>query len=185
MPQALNRRRRSNGSSGFSLVEVIVAMLITCVMVTAVMGVAVTAKQGSIKTTHREMFDQGIAQLSAELKQYVTACGCNKGTGICPAPACSTLLGPNSNRPGVASWYFNGAVGPTGTIADNRGDVWALACGNHRLTGVLTGGAPNLEAAPYNGSITYNVSYPIGGCAGIPTVTDTPLVQFTASWTEP
>lgn len=166
-------------------------MLITCVMVTAVMGVAVSSKQGSVKGTHRQMFDQGIAQFSAELKQYVTACGCDKGTGICPPAKCymagpPAIQGPNINRAGsVASWYLNGAVGPTGGVIDSQGDVWALKCGNHTLTNVLNGVTPNLEAAPYSGSINYNVNYPIGGCAGIPTATDTPQITFTANWTEP
>ena len=180
----MDRRRGFPGSRGYSLVEVIVAMLITCVMVTAVMGVAVTSKQGSVKGTHHQMFDQGIAQISAELKGYVTACGCDKG-GTCPAPNCSMVLGPNINQPGVASWYMNGAVGPTGNIVDSAGNVWALKCGVHTLTGVLNGIAPNLEAAPYNGNITYTVTWPGGSCAGIPSANDSPTIAFAANWTEP
>jgi Tfp pilus assembly protein PilV len=190
MTPASNRRRPVlvlSGSAGYSLVEVIVAMLISCIMVTAVMGVAVTSKQGGAKAMHRMMFNQGIAQLSAEVKQYVTACGCIKSTGVCPAPDCTQILGPNTNAAGVATWYINGAAGATasglaGTITDSQLNVWALSCGNHTITGVV----PTLEAAPYLGSITYNVTYPIGGCNGNPpTATDVPTVTYTASWTEP
>jgi Tfp pilus assembly protein PilV len=189
MTPSPNRRRSvlvPPGSAGYSLVEVIVAMLISCIMVTAVMGVAVTSKQGSGKSMHRMMFDQGIAQLSAEVKQYVTACGCLKSTGSCPAPNCTMILGPNTNNAGVATWYLNGASGSTasgsaGVMTDTQGNVWALACGNHTITGVV----PTLEAAPYNGSITYNVTYSGGCSANPPTSTDVPTVTYSANWTEP
>ena len=166
-------------------------MLISCIMVTAVMGVAVTSKQGSSKSTRRLLADQGIAQLSAEVKQYVTACGCVKSTGVCPAPACTEILGPNTNVAGVSTWNINGAAGPAANIVDAAvyggagRAIWALACGgtgNHVITGIM----PTLEAAPYNGSITYNVQWPIGGCNGtLPTAADTPSITFTANWTEP
>lgn len=161
-------------------------MMISCVMVTAMMGVAVTQKQGSGKTMHRMMFDQGIAQLSGELKQYVTACGCVKNTGNCSLPAlgCSTILGPNKNNAGIATWYLNGAGGsPLGSnIVDSQGNVWALSCGGaHSITGLV----PALEAAPYSGSISYTVTWP-GGCnAVVPGPTEDPQISFTANWTEP
>lgn len=188
------KRRRSRlihpGASGYSLVEVVVAMLISCIMVTAVMGVAVTSKQGSAKTMHRMLFNQGIAQLSAEVKQYVTGCGCIKSTGACPAPQCTTILGPNTNNAGVATWYLNGAPGPgaTGRLIDSQGPVWALACGVHTITGVFPTAPASaaLEAPPYNGTIQYTVSYPIGGCtASAPSAVDVPRIDFAANWTEP
>ncbi|HEX4048634.1 MAG TPA: prepilin-type N-terminal cleavage/methylation domain-containing protein [Elusimicrobiota bacterium] len=183
MTAAMERRQRlaPSARAGYTLVEVIVAMLISCIMVTAVMGVAVTSKEGSGKAMHHLMFNQGIAQLSAEVKQYVTACGCTKA-GACPAPNCTEVLGPNTNNAGVGTWYLNGAPGAAGNLVDSMGNVWALACGAHTITGVV----PTLEAAPYNGSITYTVSYPVSGtCAGTPTATDAPAVSFAANWTEP
>lgn len=166
-------------------------MLIGAVMVTAVLGVSVTAKLGGVKAQHKQMFDQGIAQLSVELKEYVTGCGCWKtGSGsTCttpsvPAANCTLVLGPNSNNAGVATWYINGAAGAAGNITDSMGNVWALACGAHTLHGVV----PALEAAPYNGSITYNVmGWPnAASCtAAPPGINDTPQIQFTANWTEP
>jgi len=182
----MTRRRRRAGSSGFSLVEVMVAMLIGSVMVTAVLGVSVTARTGGAKSTHRQMFDQGIAQVSAELKEYVTACGCKKSNGDCSSPAggCTLLSGPNTNNAGIATWYLNGAAGAGGNMTDSQGNVWALACGVHTITGVV----PTLEAAPFNGRISYNVvGWPgAGACtASAPGTNDTPQIQFTASWTEP
>ena len=194
MTSAPTRLRLSSpGSTGYSLVEVIVAMLISCIMVTAVMGVAVTGKQGTGKGMRRMMFDQGIAQVSAEVKQYVTACGCTKNAGAaCPAPACTQVLGPNTNNAGVATWYISGAPGavPPGTIVDAgvvggaTRNTWALSCGPHYITGVMNGGAVDLEANPYQGYILYTVNYP-SGCAGIPLVNDTPSITYTANWTEP
>ena len=160
-------------------------MLIASVMVTAVLGVSVTATQGSAKSMHRQMFDQGISQVSGQIKNYVTGCGCDKG-GACTVAACTPpngLLGPNTNNGGVNTWYFNNAPGPSGAIVDSMGNVWALACGTHILTNVLTAGTPNLEAVPFSGHISYTVTWP-GGCPGAPG-TETPKIDFSASWTEP
>ena len=185
------------GSAGYSLVEVVVAMLISVVMVTAVMSVAVTAKQGSAKAMHHMMMDQGVAQVSAMVKQYVTACGCNACTGVCPSPQCADpgISGPNT-APGVTGanqWYFSGSKitdwtkvpPPSGTGVPQA--VWPLASGDHYLTGVV----PSLEAAPYIGYIKYSVGWPnIGGACtvgngGIPGVSDAPEVKFMANWSEP
>ena len=192
------------GFAGYSLVEVVVAMLISCVMLTAVMGVAVTAKQGGGKSMHRLAFDQGISQLSAELKSYVTACGCRADTGACPGGGlCDDpgINGPNTNRAGVAQWYINGApgAGTTGKLIDTYNgsagaDVWALACGDHVITGLFPP-PPSplaLESAPYGGSIKYTVGWPdinaagVGSCAvGLPGINDAPTIKFMANWSEP
>ena len=191
MTQRAFDRPPPGGSAGYSLVEVMVAMLITCIMLTAVMGVAVTSKQGSITSEHRTLFNQGIAQLTSEVKEYVTACGCDKGTGNCvPAlnpTACTQILGPNTNAAGAATWYLNGAAGASGVLNDSMGNVWALTCGDHVITGVV----PLFEApSPYNGTIDYKVGWPgcaanCVGCTGVPAATDVPTITFTANWTEP
>ena len=180
------------GSAGYSLVEVVVAMLISCIMVTAVMSVAITAKQGGAKAMHRMMFDQGMAQLSAEVKEYVTACGCNACTGNCPSPACADpgIQGPNTNNGGAAQWYIDGApgAGATGKLSDSQGPVWALASGTHKITGLFptSPASAALEAAPYGGFIKYDVTWP-AGCpgTGVPGINDAPVVSFAANWSEP
>jgi len=180
---------------GYTLVEVVVAMLISCVMVTAVMGVAVTAKQGGGQQAHRMMFNQGIAQLSAQVKEYVTACGCNASTGVCPSPGCADpgISGPNTGPgiTGVNQWYLQDtSVNPGIYDLDgppNGGGVarttWALACGDHYITGIV----PALEVPPYYGYIHYQVGWPsLGSCTvGVPAMNDMPVVQYTAVWTEP
>ncbi|MFI5348495.1 MAG: hypothetical protein ACHQ2Z_03040 [Elusimicrobiota bacterium] len=161
-------------------------------MITAVMGVAVTAKQGSGKAMHRMMFDQGIAQLSTEVKEYVTACGCDACTGFCPSPACADpgISGPNTLNAGAAQWYLNGApgAGATGKLIDSMGDVWALTSGAHQITGMFptTPAAMNLEAPPYVGKIVYTVAWP-AGCpgTGVPGINDAPTIKFMANWSEP
>ena len=140
----MNRRRLPHrGTNGFTLVELIVAMLISCTMITAVMGVAVTSKQGGGKSMRHVMFDQGIAQLSAEVKQYVTACGCTKNSGTaCPTPNCTMILGPNTNSGRREHLEHQrkaaGAVAgvPITDAAALRGtNTWALSCGNHVIYG--------------------------------------------------
>lgn len=176
---------RRHGAAGYTLVELIVAMLISCVMVTAVMGVAITAKQsGGSKNMRRMLADQAIAQLSGQLKGYVTACGCSPQTGACPAPACTTILGPHAtNGNGVNTWYLHSDNTAADPIQDSMGDKYALTCGNHVLKGVV----PSIEAAPYNGKITYSVWWPPGSptCPALPGAVGAPIVTFTASWTEP
>lgn len=171
--------------NGYSLVELVIAMLISCLMITAVMGVAVTSKRGGVKGMHRLMFNQGISQLSAQVKQYVTACGCSPATGVCDPVGCAIPgnLGPNAFRSGAATWNLTGGAlrdfaGPPPNGAPQ--DVYAMKCGSHYVTGVV----PTLEAAPYNGYIRYDVSWP-GGCPASVGATDTPMVTFSANWDDP
>lgn len=164
-------------------------MLISCVMIAAVMSVAISSKQSSVHQQRQLRFNQGIAQLSSMLKGYVTACGCNPQTGICPPPACTGILGPNTTNLGTNpanTWYLNSDNLANNTIQDNQGDKWALMCGIHKITGVMNSGV-NLEIPPYNGAISYNVTWPNGNCGSgaIPGPNDVPTVVFTANWTEP
>jgi type II secretory pathway pseudopilin PulG len=186
--------------AGYTLVEVVVAMLISCVMVTAVMGVAITAKQSSGPKNFRQILaNQAIAQLSGQLKGYVTGCGCLCAqNGTCDATKCADpalcaggkgLNGPNSNNTCNATWYLNGSVGAadptTGapqSIMDSQLNAWALASGPHTLSHVV----PAIEAPPFSGNISYTVSWPPGSCAGgYPGPTDIPTIAFTAKWNEP
>jgi prepilin-type N-terminal cleavage/methylation domain-containing protein len=185
------------GSAGYTMVEVIVAMLISCVMMTAVMGVALTAKEGSAEQMHQLMFNQGVAQLSAVVKQYVSACGCNAITGSCVTPTngcdgtTDGIYGPNTSVSGVNQWYLAGADGSVvdaATLGGAGRSIWPLACGDHYITGIV----PSLEGAPYNGYIKISVGWPtVGACTvgvgddGIPGKDDVPTVTFTANWSEP
>jgi prepilin-type N-terminal cleavage/methylation domain-containing protein len=174
-PRHLRLIRRRRDGLGYTLVEVIVAMLISCIMVTAMFSVALTQKQGSGKSDRRMLANQGAAQITAMLKGYVTGCGCDPTTGACSAVNgdCTLLPGPNTANSGVATWYMNG-----GGITDSMGNVYALTFGSHVLQGVLPAW---LEAAPYNARVTYVVSAAQGLVNGRPV----PQVVVTVNWTEP
>ncbi len=160
---------------GYTLVEVIVAMLISCIMVTAMFSVALTQKAGSGKSDRKMLANQGMSQVSAMLKGYVTGCGCDPNTGVCNGGGdCDTLLGPNKANGGVATWYLNGSGG---NISDSMGNVYALTYGVHTLTGVLPGW---LEAAPYNARVSYTVSQ-----AQLVNGRPVPQVVMSVNWTEP
>lgn len=161
-------------------------MLISCVMVTAMMSAAVTSKAGSGKNDRRMMASQAVSQLTAQLKGFVTACGCNASTGSCAAcaAACASgLCGPNTNNAGANTWYLNGGPYTDSATAGGGGrNVWALMCGAHYIKGIM----PKLEAAPYNGYIQYTVTYNNGGaCPGVTGGSDVPRAVVSASWTEP
>jgi hypothetical protein len=179
------------------LVEVVVALLISSVMITAVFGVALTSKSGSGSGQRRVLANTAVSQVSAQLKAYVTAC-CTPTSGLCPgASSCGAAgagTGPNSLN-GVNSWAISlpsppaatavvdAATAPSGascTPGATR-NTWALMCGDHYLTGINS----TLEAPPYCGYVKYNVSWPAGCSAGSPPSQGAPIVAFTVNWTEP
>lgn len=153
-------------------------MLISCIMVTAMFGVALTSKQSSGKNDRRLLAAQAARQITSQLRGFVTGCGCNPSTGSCAACATSTLTGPNTANGGVATWYMNG-----GGVTDSLGNVYALTCGTHILTGTSII-PPNLQNAAFNASVQYTVTYP-GGCPTSVNVNAAPQVAVSVNWTEP
>lgn len=144
-------RRHTKSRAGYTLVEIVIAMLLTSIMVTSVFSVALTSKQSGGKSDRRLLAAQAAKRMTSQLRNFVTGCACDAGTGACSAASC-TLQGPTP-RPGVASWYLND---PVNNINDSRGDIWALTSGLHTITG--TGVLPAwFLAAPYNASIQYTV----------------------------
>lgn len=172
---------RCDRRAGYTLVEVVVAILVSSIIVISVFSVAVTSKAGSGKNDRRLAAGQAAAQVTAQLKGYVTACGCNPSTGDCSACASSPVLGPNTNNSGVSTWYLSGGgVADAGSLGGAARNVYALACGDHFVTGIV----PPLEASPFNGYIRYTVTYP-GGCPTSIGVTAAPQVTLSVNWTEP
>ncbi len=173
MPHRRPIKRRSP-RGGYTLVEVVVALLISCIMVTAMFSVALTAKGGSGKSGRRIVANQASAQISSMLRGFVTGCGCNVNTGGCAAD-CALIPGPNTSNAGVATWYINGFGGITDDLSG--GNVYALMAGVHNLRNVLP---PWFEGPPYNGRVSYTV-----------TVADTvqgrpvPRVDVNITWVEP
>jgi prepilin-type N-terminal cleavage/methylation domain-containing protein len=121
---------------GYTLVEVMVAMLLTSIMVTAVFSVTLTAKTGGAKGERKLMASAGASQVAAQLKNFVRG----DSVGV-------VIRGPGT---GANSWSMTG-----GSIVDSCGDCYALTPGLHTLTGVLPAA---FEAPPYNARVSYTVT---------------------------
>lgn len=154
--------------NGYTLIEVVISMLLTAVMVSSVMSVALTAKRGEARNERKLVANQASRQLTASLKNYVTA-----------DSATTTISGPGT---GTNKWGMTSAAG-SGQVKDDCGSgvscaansCYALQAGSHTLCGFLPSW---FEAAPYSAKIIYFVSYP--GGASSP-----PQVNLTVDWTEP
>lgn len=169
-------------AAGYTLVEIVVAVLLTSVMVTSVFSIALTAKTGGTKSDRKIVAAQAAKRMTSQLKNFVTGCSCDPASGACGADcALAGFLGPTP-RAGAASWYLND---PTNNVNDSRGDVWALASGVHNITG--TGVLPaQFLAAPYNAYITYTVdnsAYASGSCGA--SCRPIPRVTLDVVWSEP
>ncbi|MFI5347298.1 MAG: type II secretion system protein J [Elusimicrobiota bacterium] len=168
------------GRLGYTLVEVIVAMLISCVMVTAMFTVVLTTKQSTGKSDRHLIAAQAARQITSQLRSYTTGCGCSMATnGLCSNTnfACTFMTGPNTCRAGVATWYIGCPTALPVPIVDSRGDVYALSAGLHIITGLLPAW---FEAAPYSATVQYNVTI-----ISPPSVPSYPQVDVNVLWTEP
>lgn len=171
MAQAyLLRRTRSprRYSSGYTLIEVMVAMLLTSVMVTSVFSVALTVKTGGNKGERKMKAAAGARLVASQLKNFVTG-----------DPANTVIPGPGT---GTNKWSMTG-----GTVTDAcactacAANCYALAPGSHTLTGILNA---TFEGAPFNARVIYFVT-------ATDTITDgvntrpIPSVSITTTWTDP
>lgn len=181
MGRLLRRPSTDPGSlpKGYTLVEVVIAMLLACVMITSVFSVSLTSKTSGGKNDRRLIASQAVRQVTGRLRNFVTGCDCNITTGACNATSCS-LQGPTP-RAGAASWYFNCPT-CSPSITDSMGDKYALTLGTHTITGLLpqTFGGGGFEQPPYNGRVVYVVDAPqtING-------RPVPAVTVRVDWTEP
>lgn len=168
-------RRRSWESAGYTLVEVMVAMLLTSILVTSVFSVALTVKTGGGKGESKLKAAAGARMVAVLLKNYVTA---ETGAASTFAP---NIPGPCAGAANNWSITCNGIIDacPCGGSACYALDA---ACGGqHTLTGVMADpGGTGFEGAPWNARVSYVV-----------TNTDTvngrpvPSVVITATWTDP
>lgn len=149
--------RRRPTEAGYTLVEVVIAMLLTAIMVTSVFSVSLTAKQGGGKGGRKLLASQGAKQIANQLRNFVTG-----DTSVSLA-----------NPPGSAfgGWGLTGVGGITDNCPGGGTSCWALQNGTHTLTGVLPAA---FEAAPFNARVSYYV-----------TNTNPPSVTITTTWTEP
>lgn len=161
---------RRISKEGYTLVEVMVAMLLTSIMVTSVFSVALTVKTGGGKGESKMKAAAMTRQISAVLKNYVTA-----ETG---AASTFTIPGPCG---GAANNWSMTCNGITDTCPGGGTSCYALAPGTHTLSGVN----PTFEAAPpapggRSGVVRYFVDTTTQ-VNGRPV----PIVVITTTWTDP
>ena len=149
-----------------TMVEVIVAVLVSSFMVTSLVSVALTARIDDARSERKILAVVGLREVSSMLANFVTA-----DTGV------ATIRGPGG---GPGGWSMT-----SGPIIDHFGGVggcgaprndYALAIGDHCLTGVLE----TFEAPPYNARVVYRVNN-----AEIVNGSPLPAVTLTIAWTEP
>lgn len=169
----VSRRRRTSqqhsfkasAQGGYTLVEVMVAMLITAIMVTSVFSVALTVKTGGNKGASKLRAGAMTRQVAAILKNYVTAELGNASTVTIPGPCAGA----------VNNWSMtcNGIIDTCPAPGGN--DCYALAPGTHTLSGVNT----VFEATPWFAQTKYHVQ--VNVVNGMPM----PAVSITTTWIEP
>ena len=184
--------------AGYSLVEVVVAMLLSCIIITSVLSASLTSKTSGGLNDRRLLAAQAARQVSSRLKNFVTGCDCDIASGVCAAAGVGscTLPGPTP-RGGVASWYFNcpisvplcsppvtdcyyaGDPGAGYAAACGGGtDTYALRSGYHVISGLLR---PDFAAAPLNARVVYRVDNTAPLVNGRPQ----PKVDVDVRWEEP
>jgi len=161
-------RPRQASEEGYTLVEVMVAMLLTSIMVTSVFSVALTVKTGGGKGESKMKAAAMTRQISAILKNYVTAETGSASTALIPGP-CG----------GAANNWSMTCNGITDNCPLGGSACYALDPGTHTLSGVN----PAFEATPLLGGQNARTSYfvvtnIIGGQR-------VPIVVITTTWDEP
>ncbi|MBI5239504.1 MAG: type II secretion system protein [Elusimicrobia bacterium] len=136
---------------GYTLVEVVVAMLLAAVMITAVFTVALSSKRSSLKQDSQHMAQASAQGLLKTLSAYITA-----DWTITDPP------GPTPYNAGAAKWSLHNALHVTDSHP--QGGTWALMPGSHTLVGIAGGQEPDgfllrLRGSPYFGTVTYCVQW--------------------------
>ncbi|MCX5793952.1 MAG: prepilin-type N-terminal cleavage/methylation domain-containing protein [Elusimicrobia bacterium] len=161
---------------GYTLVEVVVAMLLSAVMITAIFTLALSSKRTGLNSDRRQAANVASQSVVKLLANYVTA------------DPTASIDGPNAaaNGSGAASWRLDGP-----NYKDSAGAVWALWPGSHTITGNNSnpGGLfPLLYQAPYNGKVTYWVGWgscncTTSSCTPPLAATCQPQINVTVDWT--
>lgn len=82
---------------GYTLVEVVIAILLTSVMVSAAFTIALTGKQSGPRLDRRMLATQAANSVAQKLRNYITSDVNN-----------AQIAGPNGGAPGAASWQIGG-----------------------------------------------------------------------------
>lgn len=161
------RGRARLRDAGYTLVEVMVAMLLTSIMVTSVFSVALTVKTGGNKGESKIKAAAGAKMVAALLKNYVTA----------ESGAASTTLIPGPCAGATNNWSMS-CNGIVDSCPGGGSSCYALAPGTHTLSGVMG----DFEQAPPVGKSAF-VSYHVNTdlvVNGRPV----PVVTITTTWTD-
>ncbi len=135
-PMRIRRRE-----SGFTLVEVVIAILLLALIALPLMMALVTGRTASGRSARSVLATAAIHRVSEHLKAYVTADrSLARGPGV-----------------GADGWSLPG----------DRSGSWALAAGRHELDGATW--APDLAA--YGGRLAYDVTVRQTPSGPVPTVT--------------
>ncbi len=172
------------------------ALLVSAIIATAVMSVALTAKMNggqNGKTDRHEIAGEAVKNISSALRNFASGCcdvqkGCNpNGYGAGNLWTCYPISGPNVNDPSYHGWTFNNYPLATGPVGDSGfAGRYALLNGTHILTNVLPSW---FTAAPYNAQVSYTVNAAAGVPytlpAAFPATPVMPPVYVSVTWTEP
>lgn len=142
-----------------------ISVLLTSIMVTSVMTVALTSKQGGAKADRKMIAAEGVRELQARLKNYI-----KDTTGTIPPG----IVGPGD---GANSWSLDTTTtNDTSCVNCNAIPTAASSIETHTITGILPAW---FEAAPYNATLKYIVK------TGANPNADPPRVEFAVDWTDP
>lgn len=186
MDLRLRPSRTFRARAGFTLVELVVAILLAGVIAAAVFSVALTSQTGGGgKAGRKLMAAMATKQVTTQLGRYVSGC-CSIVTGSCSN--CGSVSGPNACA-GADSWSMTNPCADSASAAGvvDTGPApaaYALSVGKHVLTGVLPA---SLEGAPYNARVSYTVTAanPISNCGWTGNTCYAPAISVSADWTEP
>lgn len=160
-------------SQGYTLVEVVVAALLSLIMISAFFSIALTSKTGAATEDRKVLGSQAAQSMLQRLANYVAS-----------DPNQTVIAGPSSTTPGPASWSLNNFRGCQDSPV--FGTVYALAPGVHTITNCNPGALlPADLAANNNTVISYKVAW-APGCYNLPTTpipaNCQPAVQMAVSW---
>ncbi|PIR16570.1 MAG: hypothetical protein COV48_09640 [Elusimicrobia bacterium CG11_big_fil_rev_8_21_14_0_20_64_6] len=158
-----------SGENGYTLVEVMVAMLLTSIMVTSVFSVALTVKTGGSKGERKMKAATGARLVASQLKNFVTG-----------DPSSTVMAGPGT---GTNKWSMTGGGVTDACLCTScSANCYALMPGSHTLSGVLPA---TFEAAPYNAKVVYFVTVTDTISDGVNPARPIPSVSITTTWDEP
>ena len=152
---------------GYTLVEVVVAMLLSAVMITSVFTVALSNKQSGLMMDNKLAAGSAAQTVVGLLGNYMTA---DPTQMMVAGPTCVASNGPPPQYqsgpprclPGPNSWSLTSYYYSDSYNGVANSPAWALAPGSHTITGNTTNNPGGLLPLVPSGSVIYFVSWPAG-----------------------